>query len=71
VETIEDAFYMVNDVYLRNQHSGTIKMMKLFEKAKNARNYPPHLRLPIEKETGWTFHPKYPNMMRRTRAPGW
>jgi hypothetical protein len=70
-QTLEDAFYEVNDFYLHNQHSGGIKIMKLFEKARNARNHPLHLRLPIEKETGWTFHPTYPNMMKKTRPLKW
>jgi hypothetical protein len=65
--TIEETFYHVHDIYIRKTHSGTYKMLKEFEKAKNARNYPLQQRTTIEKETGWTFHPQYPGWMKRTR----
>jgi phage terminase small subunit len=69
--TPEDAANLVNDIHLRHQHRGTYKMLQQLQQARSARNLPPIQREPIEKETGWTFHPQYPYMMKRIRALEW
>ena len=68
---LEEAQNLVTETYLADQHSGTYKMLKQFEKARSTRHYPPAQRAPIEQETGWVRHPQYADMLKRSRPLEW
>ena len=66
-ETADELLNEVHDVYINNQHSGTYKMFKQFEKAVQSRHLPPEEREKVTQETGWEYHPEHPHVMRRRR----
>jgi hypothetical protein len=66
-ETANELLNEVHDVFINNQHSGTYKMLKQFEKAVQSRNLPVEEREKITQETGWEYHPEHPHVMRRRK----
>jgi hypothetical protein len=66
-ETASELLNEVHDVFINNQHSGTYKMLKQFEKAVQSRNLPVEEREKITQETGWEYHPEHPHVMRRKK----
>jgi hypothetical protein len=66
-ETANELLNEVHDVFINNQHSGTYKTLKQFEKAVQSRNLPVEEREKITQETGWEYHPEHPHVMRRKK----
>ncbi len=66
-ETADELFSEVYNNYITNQHSGTYRWLKQFEKAVQSRRLPPGEREKITLETGWEYHPEHSHVMRRRK----